>query len=42
MVSEELAKRVTSASRWLQNYEIDVVMYIFRERTTPSSISEPL
>ncbi|KAJ4877011.1 hypothetical protein Rs2_42029 [Raphanus sativus] len=30
----ELAGRVMSVSTWLKNYEIDALMYIFRERTT--------
>ncbi|KAJ4909132.1 hypothetical protein Rs2_03753 [Raphanus sativus] len=29
----ELAGRVMSVSTWLKNYEIDALMYIFRERT---------
>ncbi|XP_056853743.1 uncharacterized protein LOC108831558 [Raphanus sativus] len=34
ILDEELARRVMSVSTWLQNYEIDALMYIFRERTT--------
>ncbi|XP_048611990.1 uncharacterized protein LOC125586194 [Brassica napus] len=34
MLDGDLAGRIMSASSWLKNYEIDVIMYVFRERTT--------
>ncbi|KAF3531641.1 hypothetical protein DY000_02042673 [Brassica cretica] len=34
MLDDDLAGRIMSASSWPKNYEIDVVMYVFRERTT--------
>ncbi|XP_033132029.1 uncharacterized protein LOC117126892 [Brassica rapa] len=34
MLDGDLAGRIMSASSWLKNYEIDAIMYIFRERTT--------
>ncbi|CDY51706.1 BnaA03g58960D [Brassica napus] len=32
--SNELAARVMEPTEWLKNHEIDVVMYLFTERTT--------
>ncbi|WZY69512.1 hypothetical protein YC2023_001752 [Brassica napus] len=34
MLDGDLAGRIMSASSWLKNYEIDAIMYVFRERTT--------
>ncbi|KAG2304606.1 hypothetical protein Bca52824_033257 [Brassica carinata] len=34
VLDEKLAARVIGPTKWLQNNEIDAVMYVFRERTT--------
>ncbi|KAG2329468.1 hypothetical protein Bca52824_000648 [Brassica carinata] len=34
VLDENLAARVIGPTKWLQNNEIDAVMYVFRERTT--------